>query len=73
MGQGDAMHHAAALLPPLLESGIRLLVYAGNAGWSHALHLGPRGYAPLLQISCGNFMVFEAYSLSAVYLTPCAL
>ncbi|KAF8586261.1 alpha/beta-hydrolase [Ramaria rubella] len=29
--QGDAMHNAAALLPPLLEDGIRLLVYAGNA------------------------------------------
>ena len=30
-GQGDGMHNSAALLPPLLEDGVRLLVYAGNA------------------------------------------
>ncbi|TFK61488.1 carboxypeptidase C [Pluteus cervinus] len=29
--QGDGMHRAAALLPELIESGVRLLVYAGNA------------------------------------------
>ncbi|KAF8586263.1 peptidase S10 serine carboxypeptidase [Ramaria rubella] len=29
--QGDGMHNSAALLPPLLEDGVRLLVYAGNA------------------------------------------
>ncbi|KZO96372.1 alpha/beta-hydrolase [Calocera viscosa TUFC12733] len=29
--QGDSMHDTAALLPPLLEDGIRLLIYAGNA------------------------------------------
>ncbi|GJJ11360.1 hypothetical protein Clacol_005592 [Clathrus columnatus] len=31
MTQGDSMHDAAALLPPLLQSGIRVLVYAGVA------------------------------------------
>ncbi|GJE97833.1 serine carboxypeptidase [Phanerochaete sordida] len=30
-GQGDGMHNSAALLPELIEDGIRLLVYAGNA------------------------------------------
>ena len=30
-GQGDGMHNSAALLPPLIEDGVRLLVYAGNA------------------------------------------
>ena len=30
--QGDAMHNTAALLPPLINDGVRLLVYAGNAG-----------------------------------------
>ena len=29
--QGDGMHNSAALLPPLLEDGVKLLVYAGNA------------------------------------------
>ena len=29
---GDAMHNSALLLPELIEDGIRLLVYAGNAG-----------------------------------------
>jgi hypothetical protein len=29
--QGDGMHNSAILLPELLEDGIRLLVYAGNA------------------------------------------
>jgi cathepsin A (carboxypeptidase C) len=32
MLQGDMSHHAAALLPELIDDGIRLLVYAGNAG-----------------------------------------
>lgn len=32
MYQGDGMHNAAALLPDLINDGIRLLVYAGNAG-----------------------------------------
>ena len=31
MGQGDGMHNSASVLPELLESGVRLLVYAG--GW----------------------------------------
>lgn len=30
--QGDGMKNSAALLPPLIEDGVRLLVYAGNAG-----------------------------------------
>ncbi|KAH9831752.1 Alpha/Beta hydrolase protein [Rhodofomes roseus] len=29
--QGDGAHNSALLLPPLVEDGIRLLVYAGNA------------------------------------------
>jgi cathepsin A (carboxypeptidase C) len=29
---GDGMHNSAALLPDLINDGIRLLVYAGNAG-----------------------------------------
>lgn len=33
--QGDGMHRSAALLPDLIEDGVRLLVYAGNAGESH--------------------------------------
>lgn len=32
--QGDGMHNSATLLPELIEDGIRLLVYAGNAGAS---------------------------------------
>jgi cathepsin A (carboxypeptidase C) len=32
--QGDGMHNSALLLPDLVEDGIRLLVYAGNAGRS---------------------------------------
>ena len=30
--QGDSMHNTPALLPPLINDGVRLLVYAGNAG-----------------------------------------
>ncbi len=33
-GQGDGMHNAALLLVPLINDGVRLLVYAGNAGES---------------------------------------
>lgn len=32
--QGDSMHNTPALLPPLINDGVRLLVYAGNAGES---------------------------------------
>lgn len=32
MMQGDGMKNSAALLPELVDAGIRLLVYAGNAG-----------------------------------------
>ena len=32
--QGDGAHNSAALLPDLVNDGIRLLVYAGNAGTS---------------------------------------
>ena len=32
MMQGDSMHDSAALLPDLINDGVRLLVYAGNAG-----------------------------------------
>ena len=35
MGQGDGMHNAALLLVPLINDGVRLLVYAGNAGKPH--------------------------------------
>ena len=31
MFQGDGMHNSAALLPTILDAGIRVLVYAGNA------------------------------------------
>lgn len=31
MGQGDGMKNSAVLLGPLIDDGIRLLVYAGNA------------------------------------------
>lgn len=27
---GDSQHNSAALLPPMLEAGIRVLIYAGN-------------------------------------------
>lgn len=30
--QGDAMHNSGALLEELIDGGVRLLVYAGNAG-----------------------------------------
>jgi cathepsin A (carboxypeptidase C) len=32
MLQGDGMHNSALLLPELVNDGVRLLVYAGNAG-----------------------------------------
>ena len=32
MYQGDGMHNSALLLPELIDDGVRLLVYAGNAG-----------------------------------------
>lgn len=32
MSQGDGMHNSAMLLPELIDDGVRLLVYAGNAG-----------------------------------------
>lgn len=32
--KGDSMHNSAALLPELVDGGVRLLVYAGNAGES---------------------------------------
>jgi cathepsin A (carboxypeptidase C) len=32
MLQGDGMHNSAKLLPELINDGVRLLVYAGNAG-----------------------------------------
>lgn len=32
MFQGDGMHNSALLLPELVNGGVRLLVYAGNAG-----------------------------------------
>ena len=28
---GDSQHNSAAFLPPLIEDGIRVLIYAGNA------------------------------------------
>lgn len=35
--QGDGSRNSALVIPELLESGIRLLVYAGNAGTSSLL------------------------------------
>jgi cathepsin A (carboxypeptidase C) len=32
MLQGDGVHNSAILLPELINDGVRLLVYAGNAG-----------------------------------------
>lgn len=32
--QGDSAHNSAVLLPELIDDGVRLLVYAGNAGQS---------------------------------------
>jgi cathepsin A (carboxypeptidase C) len=32
LATGDGMHHSAKLLTALVDEGIRLLVYAGNAG-----------------------------------------
>ena len=38
--QGDSMHNTPALLPPLINDGVRLLVYAGNAGeWNASMAL----------------------------------
>jgi cathepsin A (carboxypeptidase C) len=38
MSQGDGMHNSALLLPELIDDGVRLLVYAGNAGeWLRSL------------------------------------
>jgi cathepsin A (carboxypeptidase C) len=34
--QGDGMHNSAALLGDLIDDGVRLLIYAGNAGASRA-------------------------------------
>lgn len=37
MRNGDVMHNTAALLPELVNEGVRLLVYSGDAGkasWS---------------------------------------
>lgn len=45
---GDGMHNSAALLPELVDGGVRLLVYAGNAGEPHSLCV----HHPLL--CCGN-------------------
>lgn len=40
MSQGDGMHNSALLLPELIDDGVRLLVYAGNAGeWLRTLQL----------------------------------
>jgi len=33
MMQGDSMHDSAAVIPELLENGVRVLVYAGNADY----------------------------------------
>lgn len=35
---GDGAHNSASLLPELVEAGVRLLVYAGNAGKFEFLH-----------------------------------
>ncbi|KAG8966199.1 hypothetical protein FRC03_012317 [Tulasnella sp. 419] len=33
LGQGDGMKNSAALIPELLENGVRVLIYAGNADY----------------------------------------
>lgn len=38
---GDSQHDSAALLPPLLEDGIRVLIYAGNADAMCNFMVGP--------------------------------
>jgi cathepsin A (carboxypeptidase C) len=38
--QGDGMHNSALLLPELIDEGVRLLVYAGNAGMYFLPFLG---------------------------------
>jgi hypothetical protein len=40
--QGDGMYNAAPLLTDLVNNGIRLLVYAGNAGGFSALPVSLR-------------------------------
>lgn len=35
--QGDSMHNTPALLPEMINDGVRLLVYAGNAGKWNAM------------------------------------
>ena len=42
--QGQAMHNSAALLPEMINEGLRLLVYAGNTGWSIFVPLLHTGY-----------------------------
>lgn len=37
--QGDGAHNSALLLPDLVNDGVRLLVYAGNAGASNECSL----------------------------------
>jgi len=41
MLEGDGMHNSAMLLPELVNNGIRLLVYAGNAGSCNSSFLSP--------------------------------
>jgi len=43
--QGDVSHNTAALIPPLLEDGIRVLIYAGDADFM----VRPSGYYSLLR------------------------
>ena len=52
MFQGDGMHNSAALLPELLESGVRVLVYAGNAGMFSLSNGYKLGLIRIATISC---------------------
>lgn len=46
--RGDSVHNTAALLPEMVNDGVRLLVYAGNAGQSSTSHRRLTHFAPLI-------------------------
>ena len=62
---GDGAHNSAALLPELVNDGVRLLVYAGNAGMSfYTPPWIPVLTIPLIDMMC-NFIVRIAISSKA--------
>ena len=54
--QGDGMHNSAILLPELIEDGVKLLVYAGNAGEFSRRKVDLDLLTPWLDMMC-NYMV----------------